>query len=94
MTATVTMYRQHLWKVEIEAVQVVKVTPGFVTVLSKDWQGKPAHTKRKRDGYYETWSACKAAIVASWERRVEMDKQELQRSRSTLGSWEALKESA
>lgn len=87
-----TMYRAHSWKCEIEAVEIVKETPSFVTVVETDWQGTPVHSRRKRDGYYDTWQDCRSAMVQSWRLRAVVAKNELQRLRSVVGNWESLKE--
>jgi hypothetical protein len=88
-----TMYRAHSYRPEIEAVEVVKQTASFATVVEIDWGQRKYERRVKIEGVlFPTWQACKDHQIAHYQRVVEGCKQQLNNARSRLGNWESLKD--
>ncbi len=89
-----TMYRAHMWKPEIEAVEIVKETPRFITIRYQTVYSKEWHEERRRkNGYYATWTECRDAMVFRADRDMQQYKLRVHELSTRIGQLKALKES-
>ena len=79
------------YRAEIEPVEVVAITPAFITYLDRRWCVVSEQRTSRKD-FFPTFADAKAEAIRRAERDVERDKESLQQSRSLLGQWQALKE--
>ena len=78
------------YRTEIEPVEVVMITPAFITYLDRRWS--VSEQRRARKDFFPTFAEAKAEAIRRAERDVECDKVTLQKSHSLLGQWKSLKE--
>jgi hypothetical protein len=90
------MYKAHSYKAEIVAAEIVAETAKFVTTREPHhWKdGAFVESKRAKAGYFDTWEACKADMIARGRREVEGCKNALHHARTNLGMVEAMKQPA
>ena len=78
------------YRAEIKLVEVVAITPAFITYLDRGWS--IWEQRRSREDFFPTFADAKAEAIRRAERDVECAKYSLQESRSLLGQWQSLKE--